>query len=270
VNKAPRNSVPRPGPTRQAPCAPSGRRPGFTLIELLTVIMIITMLVGIALPSLLELRKQFMRTESLSYIRQIQGGIGLYYADFGPKDPNSTQGYPPSSASVAGSAFSGWQGREILCFLLLGYADDAGNDGGPNLSNFTQDDGFNGPGFRLAQGGQVYGPYVSERLPRRYETEHSRSRFVFVDAFDNPFHYYLSIPYSVPPQYSSGDDDYGPGTGGKGSFDKYAKKPPGFTEFYRRDFILCSPGPDHEWGFKTDGNPDPTSDDITNFLKEAN
>jgi hypothetical protein len=209
-----------------------------------------------------------MRTESLSYIRQIQGGIGLYYADFGPKDPNGTQGYPPSSASAAGSAFSGWQGREILCFLLLGYADDAGNDGGPTLSNFTQDDGFNGPGFRLVQGGKVYGPYVSERLPRRYETEHSRSRFVFVDAFDNPFHYYL---YSDPVGYSSGDDDYGPGTGGKGSFDKYTKKPPGFTtEFYRRDFILCSPGPDHEWGFKADGNPDPTSDDITNFLKEAN
>jgi prepilin-type N-terminal cleavage/methylation domain-containing protein len=264
VSSARHNRMPgAPGriPDGMTPSRNRSASRGFTLIELLTVIVIISMLVGIAMPSLLSIKSQIMRSTCFATLRSIEGGIALYSKDFraGKLDPDFLKANPPSSRATPG--FIGWDGREILAFLMLGYADNPGTAGKPNLTDFTNDDGCNGPGFRLVERGTVYGPYVSPDTPaKRDENNHT----VFIDAYDNSF-YYCRFDGATSKYL---DDD---NSGGPASVMSYATTDhtTNAIKLYRRDYILFSKGPDGRWNaVQADGTWDPTTDDITNFLME--
>jgi prepilin-type N-terminal cleavage/methylation domain-containing protein len=68
------------------------RRPGFTLVELLTVVAIISLLIGILLPSLSRARDQAKRLRTAALLDAIGKGIEMFHGDF--------KQYPDSSARV--------------------------------------------------------------------------------------------------------------------------------------------------------------------------
>lgn len=65
------------------------RRTGFTLVELLTVIGIISLLIGILLPSLSRARDQAKRLRVQAQVSAVEKGLELFYNDF--------RNYPDSS-----------------------------------------------------------------------------------------------------------------------------------------------------------------------------
>ncbi|HSW45884.1 MAG TPA: prepilin-type N-terminal cleavage/methylation domain-containing protein [Phycisphaerae bacterium] len=62
---------------------PLNRRSGFTLIELLTVVAIISLLIGILLPSLARARDQAKNAKILGMLRSIEGALEMFHNDFG-------------------------------------------------------------------------------------------------------------------------------------------------------------------------------------------
>lgn len=70
-----------------------GRQRGFTLIELLVVISIISMLMGIMLPSLGRIRRQARAIQSMNNQKQVTSGVTLFAAD-------NHERYPESVATV--------------------------------------------------------------------------------------------------------------------------------------------------------------------------
>lgn len=71
------------------PHAPASRRrrPGFSLIELLVVIGVITLLVGLLLPTLERARQAAKRAGCLSNLRQLGIGLQAYRADYDDELP---------------------------------------------------------------------------------------------------------------------------------------------------------------------------------------
>ena len=65
------------------------RRTGFTLVELLTVIGIISLLIGILLPSLSRARDQAKKLRVQAQVSAVEKGLELFYNDF--------RSYPDSS-----------------------------------------------------------------------------------------------------------------------------------------------------------------------------
>jgi prepilin-type N-terminal cleavage/methylation domain-containing protein len=212
----------------------------FTLIELLTVIVIISLLVGIAIPSIMEVKRQSMRRKSLAAIAQIEGAIRAYANDFEVK---ATDRYyfscPPSTG------YSGKEGRHVLVWCLTGYGAES-----PDTK-----DGF---GMRLTNPRLGdYGPYNGvESLPMKSEGGGP----VFIDAFDNPIFYYRLTTAGT---YTSGDNSGGPADIVRYATPLHTTDKP---KLLRADYLLCSKGPDGTWWGELDW--DPATDDITNFLGE--
>ncbi len=75
------------------------KRKAFTLVELLTVMAIIALLVGIAVPSLSAARKKAKETACRALINSIEQGLLMFRDDFGT--------YPSSASSPAGFANTG-------------------------------------------------------------------------------------------------------------------------------------------------------------------
>ena len=65
---------------------------GFTLVELLVVIAIIGILIGLLLPGLNRARKQALKLNCQSNLRQIGIAIRTYLNDFNQVFPNATKG----------------------------------------------------------------------------------------------------------------------------------------------------------------------------------
>jgi prepilin-type N-terminal cleavage/methylation domain-containing protein len=63
--------------------APARRPRGFTLIELLTVVAIISLLIGILLPSLSRARDQAKKAKILAMLRSIEQALEMFHNDFG-------------------------------------------------------------------------------------------------------------------------------------------------------------------------------------------
>jgi len=89
--------------------ASARRRPGFTLIELLTVVAIISLLIGILLPSLARARDQARATKIRAMLSSIDKALEMFHNDFGqypdsskPDDPiNWTgSGLPPEAKDL--------------------------------------------------------------------------------------------------------------------------------------------------------------------------
>ena len=212
---------------------------GFTLVELLVVIAIIALLLLIGAPSAVQIQKDVARQKSITMLAQISTALKLYAEDFGGIFPPSTN-----------------EGGQVICRLLTGFPGDGGSDQTPgaNEAAFRTDDGCQGYGFRLATRGPVLGPYYGvHKLPTS-----GGSTARFTDAFRQPVMYYRFTELATSPPdygyYNSGDNSDDPG-----NINDYAKNSMG--EFYRKDFLLITSGPDGTWT-----NPrDPKSDDITNF-----
>jgi len=76
---------------------PHSRRRGFSLVELLTVIFIITLLIGILVPSLSAARNAARKMTTKKALDSIKVGLEMFKNDNGPDFPQ-TNGYPPSFA----------------------------------------------------------------------------------------------------------------------------------------------------------------------------
>jgi prepilin-type N-terminal cleavage/methylation domain-containing protein len=257
------------------------RRRGFTLIEILVIITILGLLIGIAVPAGIMFRRQAARKASLARIALLSGACEMYRSDF--------DFYPPSDALFHGNLPNPatneerWTGGQLLCLLLTGYAPDLDSSGAPtpdgrlNLDAYgtpdlSVDDGKESFGFRIAPKGRVYGPYNgAEGLPaQRFRLDDSSPEKppAFLDTFGQPICYY---------RYDTSADQYDsnhnlvnlPVYYGSEDVMQYARNSAG--RLYRRDFILCSMGPNDTWyepwrDGDEDGRDD-DNDDITNFVE---
>lgn len=117
--------------------------------------------------------------------------------------------------------------------------------------------------YRVQDKGRTYGPYNGCETVDNDGNE-------FVDAFGYAILYYCwrRTSNSSPYQYFNDDNPTGPA-----DITKYAKTD-GTGKVRRRDFLLCSRGPDGKWPNEIVGNYDNEQkafaqrDDITNFLQE--
>ena len=85
---------------------PRNAAPAFTLIELLTVVFIISLLIGILVPSLSAARTAAKKAVSSKALQTITVGLEMFSNDNGAQFPQ-TNGYPPSFAHppIRGVAF---------------------------------------------------------------------------------------------------------------------------------------------------------------------
>jgi len=126
------------------------------------------------------------------------------------------------------------------------------------LTGYRDDDGKAGFGWRKRKRGKVYGPYHgTEELA----TSKDVSSMYFYDAFNNLILYYRYGP--IDDEDPDSEKGYKDGSDGPADLDAYARNDK--DEFYRRDFILLSRGPDGEWEKYWDDGHWTRSDDITNF-----
>jgi len=239
----------------------------FTLIEVLTVVLIISLLVAILLPSLKRAKDAARLGASKTSVNMIDAAVEMFENDHNELPPSTGGGAWPSGN---GSWPNGWKGAELICLLLTGYADDPGSggnpDGTPSSANMEDDDGKAGFGFRLNRRGKVYGPYNgTEKLAvgdsnagNTYGTP-SKAAKVFVDAFDNPILYYEYRDTAGTPNDIS-DDEYVPGD----NAGVYTSGDP-TTDYLnnaanvRKDFILVSLGTASAWGDELDSEKQPSN-----------
>lgn len=212
------------------------RRPsGFTLLEMLLVIAILGLLVSIAVPSLLAVRRRAKISVSQQRIDSIAAGVEQYHSEQGD--------YPPASIDGLSSA-------RTLCLYMIGWAEDKNHDGqaAKGAFKFHEDDGNDGFGWRRPDSprGRVYGPYNGlDDAPRSDE-----STPVILDEFGNTIWY---ARYDDASGKMVIKDD--PGLPGKYFQDEDDK-------YYRKDFAVFSAGPDEEFQRQA---TDSESDDLSNF-----
>jgi type II secretory pathway pseudopilin PulG len=205
---------------------------------MLVIVSIIILLAGIALPTILQVRRQIAVKASQSLINNLETGCKLYRDDWGEFPPDDDQ------EMKAWGCPEKWNGAKMLVQCLLGYFDDLGDDGAPDPD--ARDDGVDGWGFRMQANKRKVGPYVDpDRVRMQLENEGNKKRegLVFIDEFENKVNYTRFE--------------------GDGPNDGYYKDNDG--DHFRRDFFLWTEGPD---GKKTSYRDEATTDDITNFLPE--
>jgi type II secretory pathway pseudopilin PulG len=270
----------------------------FTLVELLTVVMILTLLIAMLVPSITKVRQLAMIKMTQATINTLDAGCKAYAVDFGGLD--QWQNFPPSRDATYNSGGDGtpgawWRGSQLLALYLQGYAPDLPSgapDGTRDASGrLDQDDGKEGPGFRLDPRGKVYGPYNdADKLnttsqyedPRMASQAHAVPRY-FLDAFDRAILYYrfTGTNYNVAdngiegyvvgsPSGSAAANEHptpGPTNIGAhvGVIDSYAKDfaSGASAKYLRTDFLLLSRGPNGGW---CTGGSVANSDDITNMF----
>ena len=209
--------------TRPAAGVGGGRR-GFTLIELLTVVAIITLLMGILLPSLGKARDAAKNTKTRSIMKAIGDGLELFRNENekelrGQNYPPSTAGHDPTeqtdSSTPGNEGMSGaqWVVRYLMGKKLDGYvARDtvpAAFFNPPPQPGWEQKGWYDDPNSpNWPTGGPTAplerrGPYVNgltvkppKDLPNSLKGEDDPSpRYnnpVFVDTFAMPILYYAA------------------------------------------------------------------------------
>ncbi|MFW6154098.1 MAG: type II secretion system protein [Planctomycetota bacterium] len=246
----------------------SPRPTGFTLVELLVVIAIIAMLATLGGYGIMRGRRSANVSASQAMLKSIEMGLEQF--------KNDTGDYPISYASTGpvpicrnpATAVDRWTGAQWLAQGMLGLADEdpAGN---PNA------DGAPGAGFRLIRRGRVYGPYIDAE---NTETRLINGIPVMLDSFGNPMLYYRFDETNGrywgrhndldDPNEALDLDDAIEGPGGPSAdtdINAYAKR--GGDNFVRRDYLICSQGPDGLWysTIQTGGGWSSDDDDLTNM-----
>lgn len=239
--RATRNSArrTRPGPRLEPP--PAG---GFTLIELLTIIVILSMLITLTAPSILEVRKLFKMEQTRGILKDLGGACRLYAKDW--------EEYPPSGGGVTKEL----KGRYALVQALIGYMDGPtdGKDGRGAASKPRV-------GSERESRGRKLGPYTEAKFTSTPETSP-----VFADAFSNEIYYYrFTLQGGGGGEY---EDDHNTDPRGPASLREYLEDPNG--DYYRKDYVLITPGPDRKWLIPGQENPDDPNkarktDDLANF-----
>ncbi|MCP4248600.1 MAG: prepilin-type N-terminal cleavage/methylation domain-containing protein [bacterium] len=213
---------------QSAPASARSRRrrsatAGFTLVELLTVVAIISLLIGILLPSLVRSRNQAKSVKTLAQIKALDTGLELFRSD-NEKEFRSTNGYPPSAGyspdrfssatawrqdvheSLAPPTYdmygANWLPRMLLGMDLLGFVAKK------NVPEAQWDQ----PHFWYNQGLGVdplprLGPYLDPDKTRLLATNELTGAIpktgnmglnttpVILDEFDRPFLYYAANPF---------------------------------------------------------------------------
>jgi len=109
---------------------------GFTLVELLTVLAIITMLLGLMVPSLNMARRFAKETKQKAQLATIGAALTVFRSDYGE--------YPPSNLdSVAGKDY--YCGAQKLCEAMLGW----------DLMGFDPETQWNAVGTAYRQPGSI-------------------------------------------------------------------------------------------------------------------
>jgi len=133
---------------------PADRRPGSTLVELLTVVAIISLLIGILLPSLSRARDQAKRLRTAALLSAIDKGLEMFQTDFGHypdsmfrEDPIDWAGYPGDEQPRNKEFLSGahWLSRAMAGHDMNGMdaagsimmdVDQCGDDGQPACPSY--------------------------------------------------------------------------------------------------------------------------------------
>ncbi|NLF33286.1 MAG: prepilin-type N-terminal cleavage/methylation domain-containing protein [Planctomycetes bacterium] len=211
------------------------RPTGFTLIELLVVVSIIALVATLGAYGVMRARRSMQMASAQTMLKGIQAGLETFRNDTGDY-PTS---YGPSPiCRTPDTPADRWTGAHWLAQAMLGLADeDANNRDNADLAP--------GPGFRLIARGRVFGPYI--------DVEHARTRMidgvpVLLDTYDHPILYYRFD--AAAGQYRADDNNLdNPGDGddilGPPDVNVYARR--GGSDFLRRDYLICSPGPDGLW-----------------------
>lgn len=200
------------------PRANSSRRSGFTLVELLTVIGIISLLIGILVPSLSRARDIAKKTKSLAEISAIEKSLEIIYAESKVyPESNSTRQDPINELNGVGGnprlMGAHWLARAMVGPDTLG-PDIAGHfvkDKDKVSTSGTQVVGVQSGGtgvtpdaMRLAErkGSFLEDPKVvmSDMDPRLTQLgAPGTGRLVIVDAFNYPILYYKANPRAKYP-----------------------------------------------------------------------
>lgn len=223
------------------------RRAGaFTIIELLMVMFVITMLLTIGVPVIINIRKQAKINACQVTVNIIDKAVSMYH--------DQHNRYPTMKAMPAelyGQSFK--NGVEVI-----------------------EGDWRPGPGYRLEPRGAIYGPWNGVDQLRRSGDYEGSSRVFFLDAFNQSIWYCVFNQEAATGAKAYIDADFNvrgdaaePGTT-LIDVDDYAKNENG--RYYRRDYILMSQSADGKWG-KLRGPPNNTqnvkpTDDVTNFFTE--
>lgn len=195
------------GPSRTVSCAPRG---GFTLIELLVTIGIIVLLIGIALPALVSVRKSAKRSAMTNQLQMIYTGLEAF------KSENNDR-YPEVDLSTTPPYGVGDNGAFALCRALFAPAPASAKDPATELADNKDD-----LGFRKEPGnGRVYGPYlrpegfrfgyaVSDGAggfvlsePGTVFTGHDYAKLMIADGNGKPILY--CAPLSTRPRFGQGN-----------------------------------------------------------------
>jgi prepilin-type N-terminal cleavage/methylation domain-containing protein len=222
----------RQNKTESTPFQSQPEPSAFTMIELLVVMLVISILLTIGVPAIMQYRTQAKINACQVTVNIIDTAIGMYHGQHNK--------YP---------------GKNTLPSDLIGLAY---NDDGEEIEDFQP-----GVGYRLQRRGPIYGPWNGvDKL------KHGGS---FSDTFGQSIVYRLFNADSGYVDDDPDNEDFDSEKSEDGvninDINDYARNKD--DGYYRRDYILMSPSADGKWGLirgTDDSNIEPT-DDVTNFTR---
>lgn len=193
----------------------TAQRPGFTLIELLTVIGIISLLIGILVPSIVAARDQARRLRARTTLLAIETGLQAFHNDFG-KYPVSARAVDPIS-DFPSERPGAMEGLHWLARAMLGHDGQGVDAAGKSLDKYAE--------LTMAQLASVSrkGRYIQNvkwvrDTDRMFADTASpdcgrTGRTILVDGgYESPILYYRANPGAPEPFSLSGSGSKDPGT----------------------------------------------------------